>query len=161
LKKTNAVRQLEKLGIVYRLAEYEVDLDDLGAARVALKIGMPLDRVFKTLVLRGDKTGVFLCVIPGALELDLKAAASLTGNKRCELVPLREVLPLTGYQRGGVAPLASKKTYPVLMDESSLRFDEISVSAGLRGLQVILRPSDLIRATQAVVGRLTKPGPTP
>jgi len=161
LKKTNAVRQLEKFGIAFRLAEYEVDPNDLGASCVASKIGMPLDRVFKTLVLRGDKTGVFLCVIPGGRELDLKAAASLTGNKRCELVPLKEVLPLTGYHRGGVSPLASKKPYPVLVDEASLRFDEISVSAGLRGLQMILKPSDLIRAAQAVVGRLTKEGPNP
>lgn len=161
MKKTNAVRQLEKLGIPFRLAEYEVDPNDLGASCVASKIGMPLDRVFKTLVLRGDKTGVFLCVIPGGRELDLKAAASLTGNKRCELVPLKEVLPLTGYQRGGVSPLASRKPYPVLVDEISLRFDEISVSAGLRGLQMILRPSDLIRAAQAVVGRLTKEGSNP
>ena len=159
MKKTNAVRQLEKLGIAYRLAEYEVDLNELDASSVALKIGMPLERVFKTLVVRGDKTGVFLCVIPGDGELDLKAAASSTGNKRCELVPLREVLPLTGYQRGGVSPLASRKSYPVLVDEAAFRFEEISVSAGIRGLQMILRPSDLIKASQAVTGHFAKDGP--
>jgi Cys-tRNA(Pro)/Cys-tRNA(Cys) deacylase len=156
VKKTNAVRLLDKLGFPYRVVEYDFDENELGAASVASKIGMPLDRVYKTLVVRGDKTGIFLSVIPGGLELDLKAAAGATGNKRCELVHLREVLPLTGYQRGGVSPLGSKKAFPVIIDESSLDYEEISVSAGLRGMQMVLSPSDLVEASHATVGRITR-----
>ena len=110
MKKTNAARLLDRFGLPYRLVEYAYEENDLGAASVSVKIGIPLERVYKTLVVHGDKTGVFLAVLPGDAELDLKAAAAMTGNKRCELVHLKEVLPLTGYQRGGVSPLGAKKT---------------------------------------------------
>lgn len=156
MKKTNAARQLERLKISYRLIEYAFDEKDLGAVAVAEKIGIPLERVFKTLVVRGDKTGIFLAVIPGNTELDLKAAAALTENKRCEPVHLKEVLPLTGYQWGGVSPLGAKKNFPVIVDQSALEYEEISVSAGLRGVQMILNPKDLVSASQAAVGDITR-----
>ncbi len=156
MKKTNAARHLDQIGFSYRLVEYPFDEENLGAASVAEKIGMPLDRVYKTLVVRGDKTGVFLAVIPGDSELDLKPVAALTGNKKCDLVHLKEVFPLTGYQRGGVSPLGSKKPFPVIMDESAFDFDEISVSAGLRGLQMILDPANLAEACGATTGHITR-----
>jgi Cys-tRNA(Pro)/Cys-tRNA(Cys) deacylase len=156
VKKTNAARHLDQIGFSYRLVEYPFDEEDLGAASVAEKIGMPLDRVYKTLVARGDKTGVFLAVIPGDSELDLKSVAALTGNKKCDLVHLKEVFPLTGYQRGGVSPLGSRKPFPVVMDESAFEFIEISVSAGLRGLQMILNPSHLAEACRATTGHITR-----
>lgn len=156
MKKTNAARQLDQMGFPYRLVDYPFDEKDLGAASVAEKIGLPLDRVFKTLVVRGDKTGVFLAVVPGDDELDLKAVAALTSNKKCELVHLKEVLPLTGYQRGGVSPLGSRKAFPVVIDESALRFGEISVSAGLRGLQMLLDPAQLVLAARAKTGNIVR-----
>jgi Cys-tRNA(Pro)/Cys-tRNA(Cys) deacylase len=156
VKKTNAARHLDLIGFSYRLVEYPFDEDNLGAGSVAEKIGMPLERVYKTLVVRGDKTGVFLAVIPGDSELDLKLVAALTGNKKCELVHLKEVFPLTGYQRGGVSPLGAKKTFPVIIDESAFEFDEISVSAGLRGLQIILDPSRLSEACGAKTGHISR-----
>lgn len=156
MKKTNAARHLDLFGFPYRLVEYPFDEDSLGAESVAEKTGMPLERVYKTLVVRGDKTGVFLTVIPGDSELDLKLVAALTGNKKCELVHLKEVFPLTGYQRGGVSPLGGKRTYPVIIDESALGYDEISVSAGLRGLQMILNPSHLLGACRAATGRILR-----
>ncbi|MFA0889077.1 MAG: Cys-tRNA(Pro) deacylase [Synergistales bacterium] len=156
MKKTNAARQLDRLGLPYRLVEYAFDENDLGAVAVAEKVGIPLERVFKTLVVRGDKTGVFLAVVPGDAELDLKSAAELTGNKRCEPVHLKEVLPLTGYQRGGVSPLGAKKNFPVIIDLSAFDHVEISVSAGLRGLQMFLNPEDLVCACKATSGALTR-----
>lgn len=147
--KTNAVRLLDAEGIHYSLREYEVDPDDLAAETVAAKIGLPPEQVFKTLVARGDRNGVCFAVIPGNGELDLKALAKATGDRKIELVPLKEVQPLTGYIRGGVTVLGSKKAYPVFVDETIVLFDEISVSAGQRGLQIILAPEDYLRATAA------------
>ncbi|WP_029165778.1 Cys-tRNA(Pro) deacylase [Aminiphilus circumscriptus] len=168
MKKTNAVRLLDKLGIPYELMEYPVDEEDVSAENVASKVGMPLERVFKTLVARGDRTGVLVASIPGGAELDLKKLAALSGNKRVELVALKEVQPLTGYIRGGVSPLGMKKTYPYFLDESAFHADpgswstvpafplggRISVSAGVRGCQIVLEPEDLRRATGAVTGDL-------
>lgn len=147
--KTNAVRLLDREGVAYELREYEVDPDDLAAETVALKVGMPPEQVFKTLVCRGDKQGVCLAVIPGNCELDLKALARVTGDKKADTVPLREVEPLTGYIRGGVTALACKKNYPVFLDETAELFDVICLSAGMRGLQVVLAPRDYLRVTGA------------
>lgn len=149
MKKTNAVRLLDSHKINYELREYEVDINDLGAENVAAKVGLPLEQVFKTLVLHGDKNGVMVVCIPGGGELDLKKIAAFSGNKKAELVALKEVEPLTGYIRGGVSPLGLKKNYPVFLDESALLFPYISISAGMRGLQVLLNPEDLVRIVSA------------
>lgn len=155
--KTNAVRLLEELKIPYELREYEVDPEDLSAEAVARKIGMPAQQVFKTLVVKGDRDGVCLAVIPGDAELDLKALAKLSGNRKMELAPLKEVQPLTGYIRGGVTALACKKEYPVYVDETAILFDEISISAGVRGTQIILQPEEYIRAVKATAGEVARP----
>lgn len=157
--KTNAVRILDENGIAYELRDYTVDPNDLSAETVAQKIGMPLEQVFKTLVAKGDRNGVCLGVVPGHLELDLKALAKLTGDRKVDLAPLREVQPLTGYVRGGVTALGGRKDYPVFLDESALQFDRISVSAGVRGTQIILSPQDYQRVTNAVVGAIARPKP--
>jgi Cys-tRNA(Pro)/Cys-tRNA(Cys) deacylase len=154
--KTNAVRLLDSLGVRYELREYEVDPEDLAAETVARKVGLPPEQVFKTLVARGDKHGVCLAVVPGNCELDLKALARATGDKKIDTVPLREVEPLTGYIRGGVTALACKKPYPVLIDETAQLFDMISISAGQRGLQILLAPDDYIRAVDAKVVPIAK-----
>jgi Cys-tRNA(Pro)/Cys-tRNA(Cys) deacylase len=154
--KTNAVRLLDRLGIRHEPRSYDVDPDDLAAETVAHKIGMPLEQVFKTLVARGDKHGVCLAVVPGNCELDLKALAKTTGDKKIETVPLKEVEPLTGYIRGGVTALACKKPYPVYLDETAELFDVISISAGMRGLQVLLAPDDYIRAVSAKLAPIAK-----
>jgi Cys-tRNA(Pro)/Cys-tRNA(Cys) deacylase len=153
-KKTNAMRQLDTLGLTYEVRSYEVDESDLSAPTVAAKIGLEAAQTFKTLVARGDRTGVLLACIPGDAELDLKALAQVSGNKRVELVPLKEVFDLTGYIRGGVSPLGAKKTYPVFLDEMAEVFEVISISPGQRGLQMLLRPADLQLATQAKLGAL-------
>jgi len=150
LTKTNAVRVLDRLGIHYELRDYEVDPDDLSAEAVACKINLPLEQVFKTLVAEGDRNGVCLAVIPGNTQLDLKALAQATGDRRIDTAPLKEVQPLTGYIRGGVTALACKKDYPVYVDETAQLFDIISVSAGMRGLQILLNPEDYIRVTHGV-----------
>jgi len=155
--KTNAVRILDNLGISYELREYEVDPDDLTAETVAAKIGFPLEQVFKTLVALGDKNSVSLAVVPGDAQLDLKALAKLSGNKSIETAPLKQVQPLTGYIRGGVTALACKKDYPVYVDETVYLFDVISISAGVRGTQIIIEPEDYLRATRATVGAISKP----
>ena len=147
--KTNAVRILEAAGIGHTLKEYEVDEDGLSAPNVARAIGMPPEQVFKTLVARGDRTGVLMAVIPANAELDFKALAAASGNKSVELVPLKEVLGLTGYIRGGVSPVGVKKSYPVYIEETAQVWDEISVSAGVRGCQMVLAPADLARITGA------------
>lgn len=149
MKKTNAARILDRMKINYIIKEYEVDEQDLSAQNVAGKVDMPLDQVFKTLVARGDKTGVLLACIPGAAELDLKELASASGNKKVEMVHLKEVLALTGYIRGGVSPIGTKKKYPVYLDSSASQWQEICVSAGLRGYQVVLNPADLVTAVDA------------
>ena len=155
IKKTNASRILDNMKIAYRLLEYEVDENNLDAVHVANTVGMPCSQVFKTLCVNGDKTGVIFACIPGDYELDLKALAKISGNKRAELVALKEVLPITGYIRGGVSPLGAKKTYPVFLDATASNWEEISISAGQRGLQIILAPADLQAATKAKVAPLT------
>src|SRR6476469_10851682 len=147
--KTNAARLLDSLGIHYEIREYEVDPGDLAAESVARKVGLPPEQVFKTLVARGDKHGVCFAVVPGDQQLDLKALAQLTGDKKIETVALKEVQPLTGYIRGGVTALAAKKSYPVFADETIELFDVISVSAGVRGTQIFVAPAEYVRATKA------------
>jgi Cys-tRNA(Pro)/Cys-tRNA(Cys) deacylase len=154
--KTNAARLLDSLGIAYELRDYEVDPEDLAAESVARKIGLPAEQVFKTLVARGDRTGVLLAVVPGDMELDLKALARAAGDRRVEVVALREVQPLTGYVRGGVTALAGKKDYPVFVDETIELFDVVSVSAGARGTQLLLAPADYLRAVRGSVGAVAK-----
>jgi Cys-tRNA(Pro)/Cys-tRNA(Cys) deacylase len=149
MTKTNAARMLDRAGIHYELREYQVDENDLSAPHVAAAIGMPPEQVFKTLVARGDRTGVLLACIPADAELDLKALAAASGNKKVELVALKEVLALTGYIRGGVSPVGARKPYPVYLDETADLWDAVSVSAGLRGLQMLLAPADLARAADA------------
>jgi Cys-tRNA(Pro)/Cys-tRNA(Cys) deacylase len=154
--KTNATRILDNLGIAYELREYAVDPDDLSAESVAAKIGLPAEQVFKTLVVRGDRGGVYLAVVAGNNEVDGKALARLTGDRKVELVPLKEVQQLTGYIRGGVTALGAKREYPVYADEMIELFDVISVSAGVRGTQVLLSPGDYLRAVNgkvAAIGR--------
>jgi len=155
--KTNAVRHLERLGISFELREYEVDPEDLSAETVARKIGMPLEQVWKTLVVRGDRHGVAFAVVSAGTELDLKALARLSGDRRVELVPLKEVQGLTGYVRGGVTAFASKKEYPVYIDESAMAFDRIAVSAGMRGMQIVLAPQDYVNAARATAGPIVRP----
>ncbi len=150
MAKTNAVRLLDREGIRYALREYQVDESDLSAPHVAAAVGLPPEQVFKTLVVRGDRTGVLLAAIPGNLELDLKALAAASGNKRVELVALKEVLGLTGYVRGGVSPLGGKKAYPLYVDETADLWDVIAVSAGVRGMQMLLAPDDLVKLAAAV-----------
>lgn len=157
--KTNAVRQLEKAGITYELRDYEVDLEDLSAIKVAGQIGLPPSQVFKTLAAKGDVSGVVLAVVPGDREIDLKALARLSGNRHMELVPVSQLQQLTGYVRGGVTALACKKPYPVFVDGSCSQFEAISVSAGVRGTQIILAPGDYARAVNATVGSLCRPLP--
>lgn len=154
--KTIAARMLDQLKIAYELREYEVSEDELDAVTVARKVNMPPEATFKTLVARGDKTGVVMACIPGNAELDLKKFASATGNKRVELVAVKEIQALTGYIRGGVSPLGTKKKYPFYLDQTALNHERISVSAGQRGLQMILAPADLQRAASATLADLTK-----
>jgi Cys-tRNA(Pro)/Cys-tRNA(Cys) deacylase len=154
--KTNAVRLLEQLAIRYELREYEVDPEDLAAETVAAKIGLPPQQVFKTLVARGDGNGICMALIPGDKELDLKALAAASGDRKIQLVPVKELQGLTGYIRGGVTALAAKKDYPVYADESIELFGIVSVSAGIRGLQILLAPSDYIKATKALVTALAR-----
>jgi Cys-tRNA(Pro)/Cys-tRNA(Cys) deacylase len=154
--KTNAVRVLDTLGISYQLLPYEVDPDDLAAERTAEKVGLPPEQVFKTLVTKGDRTGVCLAVIPGNMHLNLKALAKLTGNRKIEPVALKEVQPLTGYIRGGVTALACKRNYPVYVDETIEIFDQIAVSAGMRGLMIQLMPADYLRAVNGTIGDIAQ-----
>jgi Cys-tRNA(Pro)/Cys-tRNA(Cys) deacylase len=154
--KTNAVRVLDRLGITYELREYEVDPHDLSAETVAAKIGIPPEQVFKTLAVQGDRNGIYLAVISAIEELDFKALAHQTGDRKVDMVPLKEVQAATGYIRGGVTALACKKDYPVYIDELAEICDVISVSAGMRGLQVLLAPEDYIRAVRARVATITK-----
>jgi Cys-tRNA(Pro)/Cys-tRNA(Cys) deacylase len=155
--KTNAARLLDDAQIPYELREYKVDPDDLSAEAVAKKIGMPAEQVFKTLVVRGDRNGVMFAVVPGDSELNLKLLAKVSGDRKIEMVPLKEVQPLTGYIRGGVTALASKKDYLVYLDETAILFDQISVSAGVRGSQIVLNPEDYIKITRAITGEIAAP----
>ncbi len=155
--KTNAARLLDEAGIPYEMRAYEVDPKDLGAESVAAKIGLPAEQVFKTLVVRGERQGVCLAVVPGDAELDLKALARLAGDRKMELVPLKEVQPLTGYIRGGVTALGGKKDHPTYVNETAILYNLISVSAGQRGLQMLMSPEDYIRAVHGIVGEFAKP----
>lgn len=157
--KTNATRQLDKLGIPYELREYEVDPEDLSAIKVAAQIGLPPNQVFKTLVAKGDRLGIVLAVIPGDLEVDLKALARVSGNRKMELVPVSQLQHLTGYIRGGVTALACKKNYPVYVDESASAHSLISISAGVRGTQILLAPQDYIKSTNATTGPISRNTP--
>jgi Cys-tRNA(Pro)/Cys-tRNA(Cys) deacylase len=154
--KTNGARILESLGISFEIQEYEVDLEDLSATTVARKIGMPPEQVFKTLLTTGGPNLYIFTVIPGDAELDFKKLARAAGLRKAEMVPLKDVQPLTGYIRGGVTVFGAKKAYPVFVDETAILFDKISVSAGARGTQLILSPDDYIRATEAQTADLTK-----
>lgn len=145
VQKTNAARLLDAASIPYGLVPYEVDEEHLDAGHIAAQLGEDLDMVFKTLVLRGDRTGPFVCVMPGSLEVDLKVAARISGNKSCEMVHVKELLPLTGYIRGGCSPIGMKKPFPTFIHESAQLYEHIYVSAGVRGLQLKLAPDDLIR----------------
>ncbi len=156
MKKTNAARFLDNLGIRYELIEYEVDEEDLSAETVATKVNLPFGQVFKTLVVRGDKTGVLLTCIPTGTELDLKKIAEVSGNKKVELVPVKEVLPLTGYIRGGVSPIGTKKHYPTFFHESALQYPFISISAGTRGLQIFVDPKKLSEVIKAKIARIVR-----
>lgn len=151
IAKTNAARLLDSAGIAYELIPYSYSEDDLSAQSVAAELGEDIDMVFKTLVLRGDKNGLFVCVIPGDFEVDLKTAARLSGNKSCEMVHVKELLPLTGYIRGGCSPIGMKKQYPTFIHESALLYDYIYISAGQRGLQLKISPQDLIDFTGAQI----------
>ena len=146
MKKTNTARFLDGLKMDYKLCEYEIDESDLSAESVARKMGLPPEQVFKTLVARGDKTGVLVACIPGNSELDLKAMATISGNKKVDMVTMKEIQQLTGYIRGGVSPIGIKKHYPIFLDESAVRFPFISISAGARGSQIFISPGDLIKA---------------
>ena len=154
--KTNGARILESLGIPFSLREYEVDPEDLTAITVAKKIGMPIEQVFKTLLTTDGAGGYFFAVIPGDAELDFKRLARAAGVRRTEMVSLKEVQPLTGYIRGGVTVFGARKAFPAFLDETAELFDEISVSAGVRGTQIILSPTDYVRASEATVADLTK-----
>jgi len=154
--KTNAVRLLDSMGIAYELRDYAVDPEDLAAESVAAKIGMPPEQVFKTLLARGDRNGLCFAVIPGNCELDLKALAAAAGDRKIELVPVKELQSLTGYIRGGVTVLGAKKAFPVFADETIEMWDRISVSAGVRGTQIILPPGDYVRATAATMADIAR-----
>ena len=145
ISKTNAARLLEAAGVQFELVPYEVDESNLAADHVAAQLGEPVEQVFKTLVLRGDKHGLFVCVMPGDMEVDLKVAAKISGNKSCAMIHVKELLPETGYIRGGCSPIGMKKPLPTFIYESALLYDHIYVSAGIRGLQIKINPEDLIR----------------
>jgi Cys-tRNA(Pro)/Cys-tRNA(Cys) deacylase len=155
--KTNAARLLDRLGIRYELREYAVDPDDLTAETVAAKIGLPPEQVFKTLVARGDRNGISMAVIPGDQELDLKAMAAAAGERKIQLVPVKDLQSLTGYIRGGVTALAAKRDFPVYVDETIELFDVISISAGVRGVQILIAPADYLRATKGTIAALGQP----
>jgi Cys-tRNA(Pro)/Cys-tRNA(Cys) deacylase len=157
IQKTNAARLLDQLGIRYEMRSYEVDPEDLAAETVAAKIGLPAEQVFKTLVARGDRNGVVMAVIPGDQELDLKALAAAAGEKNVQLVAVKELQGLTGYIRGGVTALGAKREFPVFVDETVELFDVISISAGMRGVQILLAPGDYLRATKGRVAGLGQP----
>jgi Cys-tRNA(Pro)/Cys-tRNA(Cys) deacylase len=155
--KTNAVRLLDQFGIAYELRSYEVDPVDLAAETVAAKIGLPPEQVFKTLVAHGERNGVCMAVIPGDQELNLKAVAAVAGERKIQLVPVKELQALTGYIRGGVTALAAKRDFPVFVDETIELFDVVSISAGVRGLQILISPADYLRATRGTIAALGQP----
>jgi ybaK/ebsC protein len=151
ISKTNAARLLDAAGITYELIPYSVSEEDLSAEHVALQLNENIETVFKTLVLRGDKNGLFVCVIPGNFEVDLKIAAKISGNKNCDMIHVKELLPLTGYIRGGCSPIGMKKKYPTFIHESAILYDYIYISAGIRGLQIKIAPQTLIDFIEAKI----------
>ncbi len=155
--KTNAARLLDQLGVPYTIHVYDVDPDDLAAETVAAKVGLPPEQVFKTLAVRGDRNGVSLAVIPGSFELDFKLLAQHTGDRKVEMVPLKEVQAVTGYIRGAVTALACRKNYPVFVDETADLWDVISISAGQRGMQIFLSPADYLRAIDGKIAEISRP----
>lgn len=155
ISKTNAARILDRMKIHYGLIPYEVDEEHLDACHVAVQIGEDIRQVFKTLVLRGDRNGIFICVIPGNREVNLKSAARISGNKSAEMIHVRELLSTTGYIRGGCSPIGMKRQFPTFIDSSCMDFDTIYVSAGVRGLQIEIAPNDLISAANAQTAELT------
>lgn len=154
LEKTNAARLLDKAGISYGLIPYEFDENDLAAQHVAESLGQPIEQVFKTLVLHGDRTGYIVCVIPGNCEVDLKALAKASGNKKAEMIPMKDLLPVTGYIRGGCSPVGMKKKFPTYFHSTAMEFEHIYVSAGVRGLQLKIAPSDLIAFVSGTVAEV-------
>ena len=148
--KTNAARLLDRAGIAYELNTYQVDENDLSAIHVAESLGVDAGALYKTLVLRGDRTGIFVCVVPGDAEVDLKKAARASGNKKADLVPVKELLPLTGYVRGGCSPIGMKRRYPTFIDAGAGRRKRIYISAGVRGVQIVIAPADLMAFAEAV-----------
>lgn len=156
IEKTNGARLLDKEKVAYELIPYEVDEEDLSAVHVAESLGEDIKTVFKSLVLKGDKSGYFVCVIPGAEELDLKAAAKISGNKNCDMIPMKELLPTTGYIRGACSPFGMKKLFPTYIHQSVMDYPFVYVSAGKRGLQIKVSPQDLIKVSKATTGELIK-----
>lgn len=154
IKKTNAMRILDDHEIDYSIKEYSFDKDHLDAIYVATKLKMPVEQIFKTICIRGDKTGIFFACIPGNKKIDLKAVAKLSKNKKAELIHVKELLDLTGYIRGGCSPLGAKKKYPVFLDKSAKKWDDIAISAGKRGMQILLNSKDLINITDGEYGEL-------
>lgn len=159
IEKTNAARILDRMKISYELVEYAVDENNLAADHVAEELGEPIEQVYKTLVLHGDKTGLIVCVVAGNREVDLKKAAKASGNKKVEMIPMKELLPATGYIRGGCTSIGMKKHYPTYVSEEAMGFPFIYVSAGKRGLQLKLAPADLLKAAQAVAADISTPSP--
>ncbi len=155
INKTNAARLLDKAAVSYELIPYEVDENNLAAIHVAEQLHEDIQCVFKTLVLHGDKTGYFVCVIPGDREVDLKLAAKVSGNKKADLIPMKELLPVTGYIRGGCSPIGMKKNFPTFIHDTCLHFPHIFISAGIRGLQIKIAPDALIRYTSALPCQLS------
>ena len=154
IEKTNAARLLDRAKIAYELVPYTVDENDLSAIKVAASLGQPIERVYKTLVLKGDRNGHFVCIIQGDKEVNLKAAAKVSGNKSAEMIPMKELLPTTGYIRGGCTPIGMKKRFPTFIDATCTAFDYIYISAGVRGLQLKIDPKPLIGFVDAVVAEL-------
>lgn len=155
-EKTNAMRMLDTAGIPYRVVEYEVDEQDLSGVHVAQSIGQDPDTVFKTLVLKGERTGYLVCCIPVAEELDLRKVAKAAGDKKVEMIPMRDLLPVTGYIRGGCSPLGMKKRYSTYIEETAMLFDEIAVSAGVRGAQIVVNPDALRKFVEAEYGNFVQ-----
>lgn len=154
INKTNAARLLDKAKIKYELVPYEVDENDLAATHIATQLDEDIRQVFKTLVLKGDKTGYFVCVVPGDAEVDLKKAAKVSGNKKVDLIPMKELLPTTGYIRGGCSPVGMKKVFPTYFHSTCMDFDYIYVSAGVRGLQLKIAPADLVKYVRASIAEI-------
>jgi len=159
MKKTNAARVLDTLKVDYKLVEYEIDESDLSAETVAKKVNLPPEQVFKTLVARGDKTGVLIACIPGNAELDLKTMATVSRDKKVEMVSVKEIQPITGYIRGGVSPIGTKKRYPMFLDEYAMKFPFISISAGVRGAQIFISPKDLMEALDIKLCKIARSEP--